>query len=162
MSTQISKLPAWRNVADAITVNKRWTWGDLIPHDELEILLNMPRPKGSDTADAYHMWQLRRLQEFSSLREHLLKEHNMYLVAETGLGYRIVLPSEQTQSVQVRARSALAKALRDARDGLTYVDTSQLTAEQRKENVDAQTALASRAAVLQRLNRSPRQLSSAE
>lgn len=146
-------LPAWRNVERAIVQDGRWRYGDLIPWDDLHELLNLPQPTPDDRADVYQDWQLRRLQQVDALRRHMLREHNMMLDTEIGEGLRIVIPCEQTGRVQQRGRAALAKALREMRDGLAHVDRGQLTAEQQKENTDAQVRLAARVQALRPIER---------
>lgn len=149
----LDRVPAWRNVEHAIIAEGRWTYGDLIPWDELHALMKIERPSPNGRADAFQEWQLLRLQNIDCLRTHMLREHRMYLDTEIGLGLRIVLPAEQTAKVQDKGRKALARALRDMREGLTHVDAGQLTAEQRRENVDAQVRLASRAQMLRAIDR---------
>lgn len=150
---KLEPIPAWRKVERAIVNDKRWTWGDLIPSEEIDEMLGLSRPGADDRADQLQAYQLGRLQQLDALRNHMLREHRMHLNTEPGLGIRIVLPHEQTAVVQSKGRSALAKALRDMRDGLAYVDTSQLTAEQRKENTDAQVRLAARVQALKPIDR---------
>jgi len=48
---------------------------------------------------------------------------------------------------------ALAKALREMRDGLAHVNRSALTAEQARENTDAQVRLAARVQALRPIDR---------
>lgn len=151
MSTDL--LPAWRNVERAIVDDKRWTYGDLIQWDELHALLGMPQPGANDRADVYQEWQLRRLQQVQALRTHMLKEHAMYLETEIGEGLRIVLPAEQTARVQQRGRMSLAKALREMSEGLAHINRAELTAEQVRENTDAQVRLAQRVQALRPIDR---------
>lgn len=154
MSTDL--LPAWRNVERAIVDDKRWDYGDLIQWDDLHALLGMQQPGANDRADVYQEWQLRRLQQVQALRTHMLKEHAMLLETEIGEGLRILLPAEQTSRVQQRGRAALAKALREMRDGLTYLNRAALTQEQVRENTDAQVRLAQRVQALRPIDRKTR------
>lgn len=149
----LDRVPAWRNVERAIVTDGRWTFGDLIPWDDLHELMGIEQPGPNARADAFQEWQLLRLQNVDCLRTHMLREHRMYLETEIGLGLRIVLPAEQTAKVQDKGRKALARALRDMRDGLVYLDTAQLTSEQRKENTDAQVRLAARVEALKPIDR---------
>lgn len=148
-------LPAWRNVERAIVNDKRWSYGDLISHDELNELLHLPQPSACERADVYQDWQLRRLQQVDALRKHMLREHAMLLDTEVGEGLRIVIPAEQTARVNQRGRASLAKALREMRDGLTHLNRSMLTAEQARENTDAQVRLAARVSALRPIDRAP-------
>lgn len=151
MSTSL--LPAWRNAEQAIVTEERWAYGDLIPWADLHDLFGLEQPSADERADVYQEWQLRRLQQVDALRKHMLKEHAMYLETEIGEGLRIVLPAEQTARVQQRGRASLAKALREMADGLTHINRSQLTAEQIRENTDAQVRLAARVAALRPIDR---------
>lgn len=151
MSTDL--LPAWRNVERAIVAEKRWSYGDLIAHEDLNELLTLPQPPASARADVYQDWQLRRLQQIDALRKHMLREHAMLLDTEIGEGLRIVIPAEQTTRVNQRGRSALAKALREMRDGLTHLNRAMLTVEQVRENTDAQVRLAARVSALRPIDR---------
>jgi hypothetical protein len=151
-----SLLPAWRNAEQAIVTEKRWAYGDLIPWADLHDLFGLEQPSADERADVYQEWQLRRLQQVDALRKHMLKEHAMYLETEIGEGLRIVLPAEQTARVQQRGRASLAKALREMADGLTHINRSQLTAEQIRENTDAQVRLAARVAALRPIDRGER------
>lgn len=153
MTGEIDRLPAWRNVEHAIVAENRWSYGDLIPWDDLHALMGIKEPGPNETAAKYKAWQLMRLQNVDALRDHMLREHLMYLDTEIGLGLRIVLPAEQTLRVQDKGRKALARALRDMRDGFTHVNTAQLTSEQRKENTDAQVRLAARVQALKPIDR---------
>lgn len=151
MSTDL--LPAWRNVERAIVTERRWTYGDLIGWDEIGALLGLEQPGPDARADVYQEWQLRRLQQVDALRKHMLREHAMYLDTEIGEGLRIVIPAEQTARVNQRGRASLAKALREMRDGLAYVNRGALTAEQARENTDAQVRLAARVQALRPIDR---------
>lgn len=151
MSTDL--LPAWRNVERAIVNDKRWTYGDLIAWDDLNQLLDLPQPSPASRADVYQEWQLRRLQQVDALRKQMLRDHAMFLDTEIGEGLRIVIPAEQTTRVNQRGRSALAKALREMRDGLTHLNRGMLTAEQARENTDAQVRLAARVSALRPIDR---------
>lgn len=137
-------LPAWRNVEFAITVSRRYTYGDLIPYDELYEMLALPRPPTDARADAMDSWRLRILQEISALRQEMLIEHQMMLETELGVGLRILLPCDQTAASEAALRKELMKSLRQHRDRILNVDHSQLTASQRQENVDAQVRMAKR------------------
>lgn len=149
-------LPAWRNVERAIVDEKRWVYGDLIPWDAIHTLLDMPQPGPTARADLYQEWQLRRLQQVDALRRQMLKEHAMYLETEIGEGLRIVLPAEQTARVQQRGRMSLAKALREMSEGLAHINRAELTAEQVRENTDAQVRLAARVQALRPIDRGER------
>lgn len=145
--------PPWKNVAHAVIEQGRYTYGDLIPYAELYAMLEAPEPSADASAAAYKDWQLRKLQQVEELRKYLLVEHQMMLDTEIGTGLRILLPHEQTRASESRARSEISRALRDLGARLANVDRSQLTAEQLRENTDAQVRLASRLQALRKVDR---------
>lgn len=153
MTTDV--LPAWRRVERAI-IDGRWTYGDLIHDAELLELLDLPRPSPDDTAAAADHWRLRVLSEISPLREHMLTEHRMLLLRESGTGYRIIAPRDQTAAVNARQRARLAKELKTWRDGLAYIDVTRLTVAERQANTDAQIALAAKVDMLRAMDRYPK------
>lgn len=152
MSTDM--LPAWRNVERAIITDRAYTWGDVIGFDSLYALIDMPKPEPSARADVMEQWRLRVLQEVTALKRQMLSEHNMMLEAEPGVGLRIVMPADQTAASEARFRRELTKALRDHRDRIVNVERGLLTAEQRKENADAQVRLSARATALRNIEHS--------
>ena len=110
-------------------------------------------PGGDARADTYKAWQLRVLQEITELKRRMLLDHKMKMEQERGVGLRILLPCEQTETSEGRLRKELTKALRAHRDTITNVDHTQLTSEQRKDVVDAQARLGARLAVLRPIDR---------
>lgn len=147
-------LPAWRNIERAIIDDRAFTWGDVIAFDDLHRMLQLPRPDLSGRADVMEQWRLRILQELTALKRHMLSKHNMMLETEPGVGLRIVMPCDQTALSEAIFRRDLAKTLRSHRDRITCVDHTMLTAEQRRENTDAQTRLAARATALRQIEHS--------
>ncbi|MBA8886175.1 hypothetical protein FHW12_000366 [Dokdonella fugitiva] len=149
----IQRLPAWRNVEDAI-LSGTYTYGDLIPYGELFAMLGMPKPELSDRADAMESWRLSVLQERASLVEHMLKQHAMMLETENGVGIRILLPSEQTGAAERTLRKELTRSLRAHRDRISNVAYDRLTPAQQKENTDAQVRIAQRVDALRAIEHS--------
>lgn len=129
--------PAWRQV-EADLLASGLTYGSIITTELLDAGLGIVPPK---TIAEYQKAELVRLRQITALKESLLESRNMLLVSEPGVGYRVVLPEEQTKlSMHLRTRemkSALAKLMRE----VSHVDTGRLSDAQRQENVDAQAKL---------------------
>ena len=125
--------PAWRQ-AEASLVASGLAYGSIITSEWMDEALGI---KPALTIPEYQRNELVRLRQLSALRDSLLEGRKMMLVAESGVGYRVVTPEEQTRlSTHTRTkqlRSAMAKMLRE----VSNVDTARLNDDQRKENVDA-------------------------
>jgi hypothetical protein len=150
----VTLLPAWKNVVQAIEAG-RWTYGDLITHAELQELVDLPEPTGQCTVDEYKSWRFKYLNETSALAEHLLTEEQMALRSEPGVGYRIVMPSDQTRVAEMDLQSAIAKAFKQAGMRIKNVNHELLTSEQVRQNSDAAVRLASKRDALRRVDRLP-------
>jgi hypothetical protein len=151
--TETTLHPPWKIVAHAVVVERRFTYGDLIPYAELYDMLGAPEPSADATAAVYKDWQLRKLSQVEELRKYLLIEHQMMLDTEIGTGLRILLPHEQTAVSEGKARGEISRTLRDLHARLSNVDRSQLTTEQQRENTDAQVRLAARLQALRGVDR---------
>lgn len=136
MSGEVHLLPAWRNAA-AQLFSGRYTYGDEITHEELQEALRLPKPTGLLKPEEYERWRLDLLSQVDALSDWLLEEKNMCLQSVQGRGYRIVPPSEQTEFAVKQGRKKIRSELRKMGRRLSFVDTSALTADQRRENADA-------------------------
>jgi hypothetical protein len=150
----VTLLPAWKNVVAAIEAG-RWGYGDLIAHEDLQEILSLPEPRGSVTADEYKNWRFRYLTETTALADHLLMEKRMALRSETGTGYRIVLPQDQTRLAELDLQREMARAFRAAGLRIRQVNSSLLSAEQIKENTDAAVRLSAKRDAMRRVDRLP-------
>jgi len=137
MSGEVTLLPAWREAAKRLA-DAKISHGDAISHEQLRAWLEMPQPSGSVTFEVVQQWQLAMLSQVDALRDYLLEERRMLLVPEIGRGYRIAQPSEQTDIATKDGVKKARRAIAQMQRQLLYVDTGQLTDEQRKQNVDAQ------------------------
>lgn len=154
MTTRPTLLPAWKNVVVAIEAG-RWSYGDLIPHDELQAILGLPEPAGSVTADQYKSWRFRLLQETTALTAHLLVDLQMDLRVEVGVGYRITKPSDQSKLAEIDLSKEIAKAFRDAARRIRHCNRAMLTSAESQENTDAAVRLAAKTDALRKLDRLP-------
>lgn len=125
--------PAWRQ-AEADLIAQGMTFGSIVTTEWLEAAFGLREAR---TISEYQKNELVFLRQVTALRESLLETRKMMLVSEPGVGYRVVLPEEQTRmAMHVRTReikNAMAKLLRE----VSNVDLSKLSDAQRKDNADA-------------------------
>ena len=125
--------PAWRQ-AEADLIASGLGYGSIITEDFLRSAFGLREPK---TIAEYQQNSLVYLRQITALRESLLEGHKMLLVAESGVGFRVAMPEEQTRlSMHQRTKEVKAAIQKMVRE-VTNVQTSLLTDEQRKENADA-------------------------
>lgn len=132
----VTLLPPWRNAAAELFAGK-YSFGALIPHDELLAALNLPKPTGRITVEEYEAWRLSVLAQQDALAAFLLEERNMLLVSVQGQGYRVCEPEKQTEHALDRGMKRVRKELVKMTRQLHYVDRSALTHEQARENAEA-------------------------
>ena len=128
--------PGWRN-AVAVFFRDGKGYGDLLSFAWLYEAFRLSQP-GDDTpnlmAEKLRLAFLNQLQRFA---DELLTEHQMALVSERSVGYRVLHPNEQTKYAEDDARLSLRRALRREAALLTNVNLAPLTARERQENADA-------------------------
>lgn len=151
MDGHITYQPGWKNALFRIR-GGAYTYGDMIPTDELRAMLLLHRPEGKITWAQHQKHQLEELQAVTELRTHLLRECNMLLVKERH-GYRILNPAEQTTYATQEAERELRKVLRDMRDRLVCIAHDKLTDDERKANADALARMGAMRQAFHRINR---------
>jgi len=129
-------LPAWRNAATEL-FSGQYGYGDVIPHEALRESLRLPEPVGKHSREEWEAWRLALVAQIDALSDWLLEEKNMCLRSIQGQGYQIVEPAEQTEFAVKQGRKKIRSELRKMGRRLSFVDTSALTADQRRENADA-------------------------
>lgn len=144
--------PGWRNALHAIE-SGAYTYGDLIPTDDLYRMLNLERPVGRITAEEHNKHRLQFMGQLDELKRRLLHENNMALAADNGRGYRIVLPEEQTEYAVKMGFEDLRKAIRKMGNLLTCIDYARLNDERRKANADALSRVAAARGSIRRIER---------
>ena len=133
--------PPWKQaVEDFLTSG--FKEGDIISHDWFFQAFGLPLP----TDDPMRPSELTRrelmfLSQFDPLRRTLLEDHQIDLVSERAVGYRWVVPAEQTETACKDGSKEFRKAMKRMARRLTNVNTSRLSMEQRKENINAISAL---------------------
>lgn len=141
MTGAVHLLPPWRNAA-AELFGSRYTFGDVVPHDELQAALMLPKPAGRITVEEYENWRLSLLAQVDALCAYLLEERNMCLKAIPGQGYMIVKPAEQTDYAMKHGMKRVKSELRKMWRRLSFIDRSALTHEEARKNADALARLA--------------------
>lgn len=136
MSSDVYLLPPWRNAAAELFAG-RYGYGDVVPHEELQAALMLPKPTGRITVEEYEEWRLSLLAQVDSLGTFLLEEKNMCLKAVPGQGYMIVEPAKQTEYALEHGMKRVKSELRKMGRRLSFIDRSALTHEEARKNADA-------------------------
>lgn len=131
-------LPEWRQaVKDYLAAG--FKPGDVISRSWFERHFDMPELDSDQplTVSEFQDRQFKWLQNIEAFRAELLEEHQICLANVHGTGYRVVPPGEQTGLAQDKFESEARKAYKRAAKTLRHVRMSELTDDQRKENMDA-------------------------
>jgi hypothetical protein len=140
---ELSRFPSWRQaVQDFI---KEFQYGDLVSHDWLAEHFGMPSidEEESLTAQEFRERQFEWLSNIESFKSELLRDHSVLLQSVRGQGLRWVPPHEQTRLAEDGFQRDANRAFRGAAHKLKHIRLSELNDDQRRENVDAVTKLAS-------------------
>lgn len=137
----IHLLPPWRNAAAELFAG-RYSFGDIVPHEELQAALRLPKPSGRVTVEEYESWRLSLLAQTDALSAFLLEEKNICLRAVPGQGYMILEPKDQTEYAMGHGLKRVRSELRKMGRRLTFIDRSALSHEEARKNADALARLA--------------------
>jgi hypothetical protein len=129
--------PAWRQ-AEADLLSSGLTYGAIIMRETLEEAFGI---KPAKTIQQHINNELIYLRQSSALRDSLLENRKMMLIGEPGVGFRVVMPEEQTKLAMHRRTREVKAAMQKLVREVTNVDTKLLTDDQRKENADAQAQI---------------------
>lgn len=141
--------PAWRNALQSF-LDGRFPYGHLLTRDWLYEQFQIERPCFSTPHGVAQRAELRFVEEFTSLRQALLEDHQIDLQTKNGVGYVVVAPGDQTGLALSDGIVAVRKALRRATTRATNVRIDELTPEQQKANADALAKLATVKVALRR------------
>lgn len=133
--------PPWKN-AVAELFDGKYTYGDIVPHEELQAALDLPKPKGKVEVEFYESWRLKLVSQVDALSEYLLEEKKICLRSVNGQGYMIVKPAEQTSFAVKQGQKGMRSTLQKMGRRLSFIDRTALTNEQSRENADALARLA--------------------
>lgn len=113
------------------------SYGDTISHQELRELIGLPDPAYLDNFTDIQTAQLAYVYSMDHIKKALLEDECKDLQSTRGVGYTVVHPGEQTKLAVDECEDKLKKLLRKTVKRVSFVDHTQLTDEQRKENTDA-------------------------
>ncbi len=139
---------------DIVTPEKPWrialkkfddedkTYGDVLPKRWLYDAFGIQMPVEQTSKKVADAAELAYLGAFQAFKEELLAERSMALKTVHRVGYKIVMPDEQTEFANTNFERQMKKAFSEAQDVLFNVNHSMLTADQSRQNTDAMTHLA--------------------
>lgn len=130
------KLPGWRRAYDAI-VERDMRPGDEIADDWLDEQMGIVTPPVG-TREEFQRIELKRLRAWTKVRELLLTEHQMDFARSLNVsGYCLLSAQEQIDRASAHLRGEVRKEFLRAMKRHSYVDTMQLTDDQRAKHADA-------------------------
>lgn len=123
----------------------RYKDGELISHEQLQIILHYKKPEFTgDIAeyeqalqDAQFVW----LSLVDRLKNELLDTYNVSLKNIRGEGYQIIPPKEQTQYATETGIRTIKKELSWMERTITNIRSEALNDTERRENTDAKARL---------------------
>lgn len=147
--------PAWRQVL----VNFRdagFAYGDILPHTWLweQFECSDLADQKHISAERYNQLKLKLLNQFEPFKEALLDQDQIDLQSVPGVGYELVPPDDQTGRALKETTREVDRVWRKGMARAMNVNTSLLTAEQRRERIDN----IARLALLGRQIKPPREL----
>ncbi|MFZ2306857.1 MAG: hypothetical protein WAW73_17825 [Rhodoferax sp.] len=133
----LALFPQWKQAVQDFLAT--FTYGDLVPHEWLVEHFGMPPLKDSQklTAADFRRRQFDLLANTESFKHALLEQHQIFLQAVRGEGYRWSHPGEQTALATKEFERDAKRAFRSAGQRLRNVRLTELTDDQRRENTDA-------------------------
>lgn len=134
--SEVHPYPEWKSAVEKF-LRQGFSDGEILTHDWLFAALLLKKPDNETPYRDAKRIEILFLQRFQKFQRHLLEEHQIDLVSVTGVGYRITPPQEQTESATDQMMKDLRKAIRKGTMRVANVDHSKLSAEERKENIDA-------------------------
>lgn len=142
---EVTLFPAWKQAVRDLLME--FSYGEMISHEWLESRFGMLSLSevSSLTPDEFRERQFTWLANVEAFKATLLKEHQVCLQSVRGKGYRWVPPGEQTGFAAKEFEREAGRVFRTAGHRIKSVRLSELTDEQRRENVDAAAKLATMA-----------------
>lgn len=117
------------------------SYGTRLDHEWFYLAMDIKDPKECSGYDAFSKAQFAYMAQLKAFEVELLHEKKMALRSVRGVGYEVVLPGDQTTWAMDKAENDIRQALRKASQRVFHVNLSALTADQRRENSDAQAKL---------------------
>ena len=114
-----------------------FSYGDIVPKSWFYEAFGIEQPKPQTSLKQAQEAELKRLAAFKEFENYLLSERSMALKTVHGVGYEIVMPTQQTAWATEDRDRALKKTFSKAAQRLLNVDHDQLTPPQSRENAEA-------------------------
>jgi hypothetical protein len=116
-------------------------YGDIISKDWLLENFKIESPEVMSRKE-FENNAFKFLSMMEAFKTILLEDHYMCLQSVKGLGYRIVLPKEQTAVTMSKLNETISRKLRRAVKDLAFVNRNLLEQEEIAENDEAKSKLA--------------------
>lgn len=127
-NTETTFYPGWKQAAfDIVSMVESNGYGFTISHDELLNMLELEKLTGLVTPQKCEEFSLKRLSYTESLKDVLLKEHNIYLSSVRGEGYQILFPDDQVKFGPAKHLKRAAKEISKAIQTLSNVNVGLLS-----------------------------------
>ncbi|QOD00381.1 hypothetical protein [Pseudomonas putida] len=134
--SEVTKYPGHKQAVEDFL--KAFKYGDLVGHEWLEArfgMLSMGESK-SLTVDQFRDRQFEWLANVEAFKAELLRDHQVCLQSVRGRGYRWVPPHEQTGIAMEELGRGVRKVIRGAGQKLRHLRITELTDDQRRDNLD--------------------------
>ncbi|MBA6068414.1 hypothetical protein [Pseudomonas mosselii] len=134
--SEVTKYPGHKQAVEDFL--KAFKYGDLVGHEWLEArfgMLSMGESK-SLTVDQFRDRQFEWLANVEAFKAELLRDHQVCLQSVRGRGYRWVPPHEQTGIAMEELGRGVRKVFRGAGQKLRHLRITELTDDQRRDNLD--------------------------
>lgn len=135
---QVEGYPRWREALRLFHL-AGFKFGDVVSHKWFSDALRLESINSSKLvriAD-FQKRQFFYAESLERIRLHLLRDDQIYLENEFGVGYRLVPPAEQTVAVMQRGMRSIVKEIEKMYTGLTCIQVDALDDRQRVENAEA-------------------------
>lgn len=134
--SEVTKYPVHKQAVEDFL--KEFKYGDLVGHDWLEARFGMPSMGEfkSLTVEQFRDRQFEWLANVEAFKAKLLRDHQVCLQSVRGRGYRWVPPHEQTGVAMEELGRGVRKVFRGAGQKLRHLRITELTDDQRRDNLD--------------------------
>ena len=112
-------------ISAAETAYALYTYGSVIPKNWLVSQFCLTQPSHGSKKD-FDEFAFEFLQNIEGFKSEMLKSYKMHLESVRGVGYRIVLPKEQTDVAMSRLKDKVSTEIRKAVDVLQNVNENLL------------------------------------
>ncbi|MGZ8172991.1 hypothetical protein [Methylobacter sp.] len=122
-------------ITAADVASKTFNYGDIISHQWLIEQFALEEPKIGSRAD-FEKFQFSFLVSVEGFKHHMLETHKMYLVSIKGLGYKIVVPGDQTDVAMKKLRVSVKKEIGKATSALLNINDLLMKSDEMKHRDD--------------------------